>query len=84
MSAKRWMVLLAVLCLPACSKVDQAHYEQLELGQTYEQVSDILGSADECTDMLGGKKCTWGDDQRHIKATFAGDSLLFFSAKGLK
>ena len=57
---------------------------QQEIGQSFDEVTAILGSADECADMLGGKKCQWGDDERFIKATFAADSLLFFTAKGLK
>lgn len=81
---KTWFAMAIVVLLAACSRVDQEHYQQLAIGQSFDEVTAILGSADECTDMLGSKTCQWGDEQRFIKATFAADSLLFFSAKGLK
>lgn len=84
MSNKAWIAVAAVVVLAGCSRVDQEHYQQLEIGQTFDEVTGILGSTDQCTDMLGGKKCQWGDDKRFIKATFAADSLLFFTAKGLE
>ncbi|TNF32739.1 MAG: DUF3862 domain-containing protein [Gammaproteobacteria bacterium] len=80
----RILCVALVMGLVACSKVDQKHYAQLEVGMSYDEVKDILGAPDDCEDMMGGKKCRWGDDKQHIKTTFAGDSLLFFTGKGLK
>ena len=84
MSIKRWCVLCACVLLAACSRVDTAHYERLAIGQSTDEVKAILGSPGECTDILGGKRCQWGNNKKWIKVTFVGESVLFFNAKGLE
>ncbi len=47
------------------------------------EVTDILGSADECDSALGAKNCIWGDEQKHIKIKFVADKVMSFSSKGI-
>ncbi|HEY9037068.1 MAG TPA: hypothetical protein VIM96_10200 [Pseudomonadales bacterium] len=84
MSAKTWCVIGACLLLLACSRVDKQHYDQLLIGQPFDEVKSILGAPGECTDILGGKRCQWGNNKKWIKVTFVDDSVLFFNAKGLE
>jgi hypothetical protein len=79
------LVLLSLLVLQSgCSKVNQDNYDRLESGMSYEEVVDILGSPDDCSQVMGVKSCTWGDEARNIKAGFMGGAAMVFSASGLK
>jgi hypothetical protein len=51
---------------------------------SYEKVKEILGAPSQCSEVLGVKSCTWGDDKRYIKANFVGNEVLLFSAEGLR
>jgi hypothetical protein len=67
----------------ACSKVTQENYEKIRVGMTYEEVTDILGKAQECNSAIGMTNCKWGSDKEYIKVKFVADKVVLFSAKGL-
>ncbi|PIE67375.1 MAG: hypothetical protein CSA23_04420 [Deltaproteobacteria bacterium] len=66
-----------------CSKLTTENYDQLHIGMAYDEVILLLGESDACSGALGLKSCTWGDVDKHIKASFAGDKVVFFSSQGL-
>jgi hypothetical protein len=75
---------LLVLLLAACSKLTQENYARVQTGMTLDEVSAILGRPDSCSETLGVKKCTWGDEQRHININFVADKVLLSNAKNLR
>ena len=76
-------VIFAMLLLAACSKVTQENYNQLKSGMSQAEVETLLGSADMCTETLGTKTCSWGDEKKNITINFVGDNVLVISNKGL-
>jgi hypothetical protein len=78
------LALFFLSILVSCSKLTSENYDKLKLGMTYEQVKDILGSPDNCTEAFGTKACLWGDDKRYIKVTFLSGNALALSKKGLR
>lgn len=66
-----------------CSKINTDNYNQIKAGMQYDEVTALLGKADECNGIMGIKSCTWGDKDRYIMVNFADDKVIVFSAKGL-
>ena len=77
------VVFACFLLTIGCSKLTVKNYEQLKTGMEYNEVVKILGQAEECSSVIGLKKCTWGDGKKYIKVNFAGDKVIMFSAEGL-
>jgi len=82
---KKSILVLSVLLLAGCSKLTMENYQQLEAGMTYEEVTAIIGTANECKESLGTNRCVWGDEEGvHVKINFISDNAVMFSHKGLK
>ena len=80
----RWIVaVMFVLIVAGCSKLTMENYNKLKAGMTYNEVVNVIGSPDKCSDLLGMKNCVWGDEKRSATVTFAGDRVLFFSANNI-
>ena len=77
------MILVALWLTVGCSKITQENYDKLKMGQDYDEVVKILGKADECSEVIGIKNCSWGGDKKYIKVKFAGNRVILFSAQGL-
>lgn len=80
----RILTAIFVLLLAACSKLTLENYDRLKGGMSYQEVKDILGAPSQCSEVLGVKSCTWGDDKRYIKVNFLGNQVLLFSAEGVR
>lgn len=71
--------------LAACaSKVSLENYNKLSVGQSFEEVRQILGDPARCDEALGMRACVWGDEQRGISVNFAAGKVLLHSARNLK
>lgn len=81
---KHYTVLVLLLFLAACGKLNAANYEKIEMGMTYEEVSAILGKADRCDDTAGFKACEWVDGESSVDLRFVGDKVVLRSAKNLR
>ena len=77
-------VTALTLLLAGCGKINKENYEQLSVGMDYTEVTGLIGDPDECKETLGTKRCTWGDDSKHIKVAFIADKATVFSNKGLQ
>lgn len=78
-------LVVAGLVLAACgSKVSLENYGKLRTGQSYEDVTQILGDPARCDEILGIRTCVWGDEQRGISVNFVAGQVMLFSAKNLK
>lgn len=82
---KKFMVLALIfgMMFLGCSKLNQENYTKIEMGMKYEQVIEIIGTPDECEEVLGAKKCVWGDADKNITITFMGETVILPSMKGL-
>lgn len=71
--------------LAACSKVTAENYNKIELGQSYEQVQELIGKPTSCDDVLGARNCVWGKaGSARVNVTFAGNKVVLFSAQNLR
>ena len=77
------ILLLSSLFLLNCSKLTQENYEKIKLGMAYEEVTDILGQAQECNSSMGVTNCRWESGEKSVKVRFIADKVVLFSAKGL-
>ena len=78
-------LLLIGAVLTACgSQLTLEKYNQLKVGQTYENVQKILGDPARCDEVMGVRACTWGDEKAGVSVNFVAGQVLLFSAKNLK
>jgi len=82
---KKFMVLTLIfgMMFMGCSKMNRENYAKIEMGMTYEQVIEIIGTPDVCDGALGVKKCVWGNSDKNITIAFMGDKVMLPSMKGL-
>jgi len=82
---KNFILLCLSLLLLACSKVSYENYQQLEMGMDYQEVVNLLGEPDACTDTLGNKQCLWGEEKSsHIRVNSLAGKVIFYQQSGLK
>jgi len=72
------------LLLGACSTLTLKNYDHLKLGMSYDEITHIIGKADNCSEKLGTRLCRWGDDAQFIKVTFIANHATFFTNKGIQ
>ncbi len=75
---------LATLALSGCSKLTEANYAKLKVGMSYEETVQILGRAEQCSEIVGLKHCVWGNAQQNISADFVADQALVFSSNNIR
>lgn len=75
---------LLVLALAGCSKLTEANYARLKAGMSYEEVVQIIGRADQCSETVGLKHCVWGNAEHSITADFIADKALVFSSNNIR
>ncbi len=81
---KKILWLSLALLLTACTPLSVENYNKLKVGMSYDEVKKILGTPAKCSDILGVKHCTWGNEQRHVDVNFVGDQVLIFSAENIQ
>jgi len=85
MPALHTAALLTSMLLAACGRqMTLENYNQLKVGQTYDEVQKILGEPARCDEVMGVRACTWGDEQKGVNVNFIAGQVLLFSAKNLK
>jgi hypothetical protein len=77
------LIIFVSLFTNACDNVTQENYEKIKAGMKYEEVTDILGKAQECNSAIGMTNCRWGGDEKYIQIQFVADKVVLFSGKGL-
>lgn len=76
-------LLLAIL-VTGCSRVTIDNYDRLEVGMRYDEVKQILGPPNKCSDVLVMRTCTWGDDRRYVSVGFVSDQVVIVTAENLR
>lgn len=84
MQLKHGIMFVIALLLAACSQLTVENYDKLKIGMPYTDVKRLLGTPARCSDLLGVKSCTWGDDQRYITVNFIGDQVVIFNAENIR
>lgn len=78
-------ILAVALLAAACgSKISLENYNKIHMGQTFDEVKQILGEPARCDEALGVRTCTWGDEQRGINVNFLAGQVVLHSARNLK
>ncbi len=78
-------VALFCFLLGACgSQISLDNYSKLKVGQTYDEVKQVIGEPARCDEMLSVRTCVWGDEQRGISVNFVAGKVLLLSARNLK
>jgi hypothetical protein len=72
------------LALLGCSKVTLENYDKIAVGMSYDEVTQLLGTPDQCDDVMGVRNCKWGDEKRSVNVSFVADKVLLFSSSNLK
>ena len=73
------------ILLAACgSKLSLENYSKLQVGQSYDEVQQIIGEPTRCDELLGVRTCVWGDEQHGISVNFVAGKVLLLSARSLK
>ena len=76
-------LLTTLLFTVGCSKVTKQNYDKLKMGMEYGQVTALLGNPDNCTESMGTRSCTWGNNAENIRVHFVADKTVIFSCTGL-
>jgi hypothetical protein len=72
-----------MLVLLGCSRLTLDNYNKITVGMPYDEVTQLLGSPDQCDDVMGVRSCQWGDEKRSIHVNFVAGKVLLFSSRNL-
>jgi len=75
---------LTVLLLACSPQVSLDQFNRLRIGQSYEEVREIVGDPASCDEMLGLRHCVWGNPERGIRVGFLGGKVVLLSAHNLQ
>ena len=64
MKVKIALCLLTALVLTGCSKLNKENYDKLKMGMSKDEVSSVIGAADNCSKTMGGKNIVTFDPKR--------------------
>ena len=78
-------LLVPSLLLNACGHtISIENYNKLQIGQSYDEVRQLIGEPARCDEVLGVRSCVWGDEQHGISVSFVAGKVLLMSARNLK
>lgn len=77
------LIVLMLVSVFACSKINRENYDKLEIGMEYDKVVSILGEPASCEAILTAKRCIWGKPPKTIDIKLIADKVVLFSNKGL-
>ncbi len=83
MKARTILFTSLLLVLLGCSKLTLENYNQIAVGMPYDDVTRLIGSPAKCDDVMGLRHCTWGDENRSVNVTFAGEKVMLFSSRNI-
>lgn len=78
------LFIIFFLVVVACSRLTMENYKKIKAGMSYDEVVNVLGKPDKCDDVIGMRKCIWGDEKKSITVSFVGDKALLFSAENIR
>ena len=73
-----------LLVMLGCSKVKLDNYNKINVGMSYDEVTQLIGAPEKCDDVMGLRNCQWGDEKRSINVSFVGGEVLLFASSNLQ
>lgn len=84
-TGRRMTVAVLAMLLLACSqKVSLDNFNRLRVGQSYEEVREIVGDPASCDEMVGLRNCSWGNHERGIRVSFLAGKVVMLAAHNLQ
>jgi hypothetical protein len=84
MKIRAALTMSLLLLVLGCSKLTLENYNKISTGMTYEEVTQLIGSPDECDDVMGVRTCAWGDGKRSVNVSFLSGKVILFSSSNLQ
>ncbi len=82
---KRYLIItVLILLLSGCNKVTKENYDKIESGMSYNEVVEVLGKPEGCSETIGISNCEWKNDDARIAITFISNQVTIAVAEGLK
>ncbi len=82
---KRYLIItVLILLLSGCNKVTKENYDKIESGMSYNEVVEVLGKPEGCSETIGISNCEWKNDDAMIAITFISNQVTIAVAHGLK
>lgn len=78
------LALFSILLAACGSQLNLENYNKLKVGQSYDEVRQVIGDPARCDEMLGVRTCLWGDEQRGISVNFVAGRVMLLSARNIK
>ncbi len=78
------IITVLILLLSGCNKVTKENYDKIESGMSYNEVVEVLGKPEGCSETLGISNCEWKNDDAMIAITFISNQVTIAVAEGLK
>ena len=73
-----------LLVMLGCSKVTLDNYNKINVGMSYDEVTQLIGAPEKCDDVMGLRNCQWGDEKHSINVSFVGRKVLLFASSNLQ
>ncbi|WP_287694946.1 hypothetical protein [Accumulibacter sp.] len=80
----RAVAVLTMLLLACSQKVSLDNFNRLRVGQSYEEVREIVGDPASCDEMVGLRNCSWGNHERGIRVSFLAGKVVMLAAHNLQ
>ncbi len=78
------IITVLILLLSGCNKVTKENYDKIESGMSYNEVVEVLGKPEGCSETIGISNCEWKNDDARIAITFISNQVTIAVAEGLK
>lgn len=78
------MAMTVMLLLLGCSQLTLESYHKISMGMPYDEVIQLIGKPDSCDDLMGVRRCQWGDDKHAARVNFVSGKMLLFSSSNLQ
>ncbi len=78
------IITVLILLLSGCNKVTKENYDKIESGMSYNEVVEVLGKPEGCSETIGISNCEWKNDDAMIAITFISNQVTIAVAEGLK
>jgi hypothetical protein len=77
------LLITVAALLVGCNKLSKANYDKVKVGMEYDEVVEIFGKPDSCSDTLVVKGCMWGDERKNVNIGFIDDKVIFYKSTNI-
>ena len=83
--SKKYLVLtVSLLLFSGCSELTKENYDKIKTGMHYDEVVQLIGKPEECSDTLGLSSCKWKNGKADVKISFISNQVTLISGRQLK